>query len=388
MGGAIVNARAAMIEIDGSRGEGGGQLLRSALALSAWRGRPLRIVNIRATRSRPGLKAQHLAAVEMVARSCGAVVSGATLHSSTLVFEPGPVRAGDHQAAVGTAGATALVVQSALPPLWSARGDSRMRVEGGTHVDWAPSSDYLERVFAPAVRRLGLALDVQLIRRGFYPRGGGVIEARLAGTSDAGPEDQPAGEGRARNDRPAREQVRSSRVLHWRAPARERIRVEMTGVVSSLPRSIAERMLGAAREVLSRGGWRACEEIVETPGPTGTFLFITVSGPPAESSRAGEEGETIAGGFIALGAPGRRAETIAAEAARECLAFLESGAVVDPHLADQLLLPALVAGVELSFTTSRVSSHLRSNAGTIEAFLGPCIDVAGDGTVAVRSPAR
>jgi len=365
-----------MIEIDGSLGEGGGQLLRSALALAAWRRIPFRITHIRARRREPGLKAQHLTAVEAVARVCGAVTEGAIKGADTLTFRPGPVEAGGYGWSVGTAGATTLVAQAALPPLWSAAGDSHLRIEGGTHVSWSPPADYLRGVFARTVRRLGLALDVRLLRHGFYPRGGGILEVRVGGTASRGA--GPHGAGASLPGAGSR--------LRWERPPQRRIAISITAVVSSLPRSIAERMLLLAARRLADKGWKAEERLIEVRESTGTYLFIAIF-PELPPEGEAQGAEWIAGGFTGLGAPGKPAEAVAEEAVEEALAFLESDAGVDPRLADQLLLPALVAGVALEFRTNRMSGHLRSNAETVNRFLGPCVRLEEPGAVEIH-PAR
>jgi RNA 3'-terminal phosphate cyclase (ATP) len=351
-----------MIEIDGSRGEGGGQVLRTALALSAWLGRPFRMTNIRARRTQPGLKAQHLTAVEAVARICGATVEGAEPRSGTLNFLPSRLAPGAYEQEVGTAGATTLVAQAAAIPLLRAAGPSVLRIGGGTHVAWAPPVDYLREVYATLLARLGLRLDVELQRYGFFPRGGGRIEVAIGGSGTA------SGDGPIRLER----------------PARQHIRIEATAVVVSLPRAIAERMLATAARMLSERHWRLRERIVELEGPTGTYLFIRVfSHAEAEAPCP----DCLLGGFTGLGELRKPAEVVGQEAAGEALAFLQSDASLDCRLADQALLPALIAGRELAFRTDRVTGHLRTQAATIAHFLGPCVEIAGDGRVRVRPPA-
>jgi len=351
-----------MIEIDGRRGEGGGQMLRTALALSAWLGRPFRMTNIRARRTQPGLKAQHLTAVEMVGRICGATVEGAEPRSGTLTFLPGRVAPGVYEQEVGTAGATTLVAQAAALPLLRAAGPSRLSIGGGTHVAWAPPAEYLRDVYAALLARLGLRLDVTLERHGFFPRGGGRIEVAIEGSEavpDAGP-------------------------LRLERPARQQLRIEATAVVVSLPRVIAERMLVSATRRLGERHWRVRERIVELAGPTGTYLFIRVF---ARDDAGAARPACLLAGFTGLGELGKPAEVVGQEAAGEALAFLQSDASLDCRGADQALLPALIAGRELSFRTDRVTEHLRTQAATIALFLGPCVEIAADGRVRVRPPA-
>lgn len=159
--------------IDGSQGEGGGQVLRTSLALSMVTGRPFRIEGIRAGRANPGLLRQHLTGVRAAAEISGAKVQGAELGSKQLTFEPGEVRAGDYQFSIGTAGSTTLVLQTILPALLAAKGRSTMVLEGGTHNPAAPPFDFLQRVFLPLVNRMGPRVSVELERHGFFPAGGG-----------------------------------------------------------------------------------------------------------------------------------------------------------------------------------------------------------------------
>jgi RNA 3'-terminal phosphate cyclase (ATP) len=237
-----------------------------------------------------------------------------------------------------------------------------LRIGGGTHVTWAPPVEYLSEVYAALLARLGLRLEVELERYGFFPRGGGRIEVTI-GDADTAP-----GAGPIRLER----------------PPRQHIRIEATAVVASLPRAIAERMLATAARLLGERHWRARERIVELEGPTGTYLFIRVfSRTDAEASGP----ECLLGGFTGLGELRKPAEVVGQEAAGEALAFLQSDGSLDCRLADQALLPALIAGRELSFRTDRVTGHLLTQAATIAHFLGPCVEIAGDGRVRVRPPA-
>ncbi len=357
----------AMIEVDGSRGAGGGQVLRTALALSAWLGQPFRMANIRARRPQPGLKAQHLSAVELVARTCGAAVTGATLGSRTLSFAPGAVQAGEYELEVGTAGATTLVTQAAALPLLHAAGSSRLCIGGGTHVAWAPPVDFLQLVYVPCLAMLELHLHVALRERGFFPRGGGRIEVAIEGTAP-GQSESCAGDAAV------------LRQLALERPPRNQIRIEILACVSSLPRTIAERMVRGVARTLAAKHWFARERIVVAAGPIGTYVFIRVY-CHAELTATG--GSFVAAGFTGLGAPGKPAEQVAEEAAAEALAFLESGACLDARLADQILLPAAMARCGLQFTTDRVSQHLQTNAETIGLFLGSCVRYDETGQVRV-----
>jgi RNA 3'-terminal phosphate cyclase (ATP) len=341
------------VRLDGSRGEGGGQILRTALTLSAWLNAPFELTRIRAGRERPGLRAQHLAAIQATAAVCDAEVEGDELGSSRLIFRPGKVKAGNYRMDVGTAGATTLVAQAAALPLSRADGVSRLTVTGGTHVAWAPPVDYLRDVYSPLLERFGLTFSAALSRYGFYPRGGGVVTISVTG----------------------RETAADTESLDFERPDASDLHIDAKAVVSSLPAGIAERMLAVARSRLTDREWGYSERIEEARGPQGAYLFIRVAGGAA------------LGGFTGLGERGKPAESVAREPVEEARGFLEGNASVDARLADQLLLPALMAKKEVSFTTWPVSRHLTTNAETIALFLGPCVRIELDGRVRVRPPA-
>jgi RNA 3'-terminal phosphate cyclase (ATP) len=317
-----------MIEIDGSHGEGGGQILRTALALSCLYRKPFRIVNIRRNRKKPGLQPQHLTGVRAAQAISGAKVTGDNTGSMELAFSPGEVKAGEYSFDVGTAGSTLLVLQTLLPPLFLAESESRITLIGGTHVPFSPSYHYVSDVFAPALAKLGLEVRLSIDSCGFYPRGGGKIHAEI----------QPAG-----------------KLLPLRNPERGRLR-EITGfsAVGRLPGSIAERQRKAAAETIRSGiggpapGARI--ELLDVPTPgRGTFLFLRA------------ESENSVAGFTALGAIGKRAETVGEEAARYFLGYYSTDTALDPNLPDQII-PYLSRSAERSvFTTSRITQHLLTN---------------------------
>ncbi len=346
-----------MIVIDGSMGEGGGQVLRTSLALSLLAGTPFRIGNIRANRTRPGLAAQHLKSVEAAAAVGSARVEGAARGSTALTFEPGEVRAGGYRFEVGTAGATSLVLQTVALPLALAPAESSLTVTGGTHVPWSPSFHYLDRQWRPVLADLGLRVEVALKGLGFYPRGGGTLEARL------GPGREPP--------RPLRLEDRG-RLL----------RVTGRSAAAGLPASIAERQARRARERLASLGVpvEVATEVLDAPSP-GTFLFLEALFERARCCATG------------LGERGKPAERVADEAVDEVEAYVRSGAAVDEHLADQILLPLALAEGGSAFTTARVTRHLTTNAEVIRRFLpGAGITVEGGegspGRVAVRGCPR
>ncbi len=319
-----------MILIDGSQGEGGGQILRSALALSLVTGTPFRIDNIRAGRAKPGLLRQHLTAVQAATTIGCAETLGAVMGSSRLDFKPGKVQTGSYAFAVGTAGSATLVLQTVLPALLTLSAPSTLTLEGGTHNPFAPPFDFLERVFLPLIARMGPHVTVALERSGFYPAGGGRFTVNV----------EPA----ARLDR--LELMERGAIRTQRARA----------LVAHLGTKIAERELGVAGHKL---GWpRECLHVVDvenSPGP-GNILFLEF------------ESEHVTEVFTGFGEKGRSAEDVAHLAIEQARAYLATGVPVGPHLADQLLLPlALSAGG--SFVTGELTRHSTTNIDVIKRFL-------------------
>lgn len=336
-----------MVEIDGSYGEGGGQILRTSVALAAVLGRPVRINNIRAGRPQPGLAAQHLTAVLAAADVCGARVQGAVRGSTELVFEPGGIRAGNYRWEVGTAGSVCLVAQTVLPPLLWAPGPSLVQISGGTNVPWSPSFEYLDRVFLPTLRAMGAQVYATRLRPGFYPKGGGVIHLEVS---------------------PMAEPLRA---LPWRERGELRALEAVSLVEARLPRHIINRQLSGALSALGVSDVRTVREHAEALSP-GTMLLVVAS-----FARG-------AGGFTALGERGKPAERVGAEAGRACAQFLTSSASVDQHLADQLALYAALAQGETCYVTERVTEHLRTNLWAVEQFLAASLRCdEGTGTVVI-----
>jgi RNA 3'-terminal phosphate cyclase (ATP) len=321
-----------VLTIDGSRGEGGGQILRTALSLSAVTGRPFEMVKIRARRAVPGLRPQHLAAVHAATLMTDARTGGAFEGSPDLRFEPGPIAAGDYRFEIATAGAATLVLQTVLTPLATAGEGSRVAVTGGTHVKAAPGFEFVARNWAQTVARMGLATRFELVKAGFYPPGGGEIRAAVS------PWARPAG--LSLEDRGALLELRG---------------VSGAGKVKG---DVAKRQADATRERL----WEARRlestwEVVEPPAASpGTFLYVEAI---FERSRA-------AFGF--LGEKGLRAEALGDRAARTMLRFLEGEAAVDPHLADQLAVPLAIGGGGGRLTTSEVTQHLVTVAEILPLF--------------------
>ncbi len=321
-----------MLNIDGSMGEGGGQVLRTSLALSLLVGQPFRIAKIRAGRPRPGLMRQHLLAVESAARIGDAEIVGAELGSTQVEFRPKAVRAGDYRFALGGAGSTTLVFQTVLFPLLLAGGaPSVLRFAGGTHNPMAPPVDFLETTFLPLLARMGAHVEIAFERHGFYPAGGGAWTATI----------QPV-ERLGRLDLLERGAIRSRRA---------------TALVANIPASVAVRELDTLVATL---GWDRSDAqplvVRDSPGP-GNALIATV------------ESEHVTELVTGFGERGVRAETVATRVASEVTRYLHAGVPVGEHLADQLLLP-MALGTGGSFRTVRPSGHTTTQAVLLETFLG------------------
>ncbi|HEY7745226.1 MAG TPA: RNA 3'-terminal phosphate cyclase [Desulfuromonadales bacterium] len=334
-----------MIRIDGAAGEGGGQVLRSALTLSLLTGKPFEIVHIRAGRHKPGLMAQHLRAVAAAAAVAGARVEGAHPGSTTLVFVPTAIRPGHYRFEIGTAGSTSLVLQTILLPLAFAHGTSAIEISGGTHVAWSPCFHYLELHWLPYLREMGVAAELTLVRAGFYPRGGGQVTARI---------------------RPASLLRRLSLVERGRLT-----RIFCLSAVSHLDQSVAERQSRAALARLAGLTGQIEFRNISLPAPGKGTVFLTLA-----------EFEHARCCYFSLGERGKPAERVAGEAVDAFLAFLDTDGAIDEFLADQLLLPLALAQGTSEMRTARVTPHLRTNAEVIHRFLSArieIIDIPGEG---------
>jgi RNA 3'-terminal phosphate cyclase (ATP) len=329
-----------VITIDGSHGEGGGQILRSALSLAVCTGQAFRIERIRAKREKPGLLRQHVTAARAAAEISGAEVEGCAVGSTSLTFKPRALRAGEYSFSIGTAGSCTLVLQTVLPPLLTAPQPSVIRISGGTHNKAAPPVEYLARAFLPLIARMGATVDLTLERHGFYPRGGGVIEAHIT----------PA-----------------SRLQAIELPARgARSRSFAEAYISAVPTHVAERELAIVGE---RMNWLPeqlkIRGLQADMGP-GNVLVLTV------------EYEHVTEVFIGFGERGRSAESVAEDVVREARDYLAHDAPVGPHLADQLLLP-MALGALTSFVTTAPTPHFESNVEVIRAFTGKRVSVEPHG---------
>jgi RNA 3'-terminal phosphate cyclase (ATP) len=323
-----------LVEIDGGMGEGGGQIIRTALSLSALLRVPFRIVNIRKNRPKPGLRAQHLAAVRAVKKISDARVEGDEIGSVTLSFEPRKTAGGTYRFEIGTAGATPLVLQALLPPLLFAGAPSHVSLSGGTHVPISPPFHFVQRVFLPFLSGIGIDARATLKTYGFYPRGGGEVEAHIT-------------------------PVKTKPLGSFGSPEKKAIwAVRGVSAVANLPLTIAERQRSAAMEVLRELSLSVEIDVASVPSPgTGTFLFLEA------------EGDRCRAGFSAIGVRGKRAEAVGKEAASAFLQYYRSPGCIDPHLADQIVPYLALAGGSSSFTTTEVTAHLLTNLAVIERFV-------------------
>jgi len=343
-----------MLYIDGSYGEGGGQILRTSLSLSALLQRPIKIENIRAGRKNPGLQPQHLTAARAIARICNGKLVGDEVGSIALEFHPGQVQPGEYIFDVSeikaSAGAVNLILQTVLLPLAFAAKSSRITLRGGTHVPWSPPANYLDEVYLPVLAKMGLLTWYSVARAGYYPIGGGEIRVEIDIVNSL-----------------------KNMVFTERLPGT----VTCYSAVSNLPRSIAERQMNEAVICLKDSGIVPVEliEDYESPGK-GTVVFILY------------DGGDLKAGFTALGERGKPAEKVAREACKEFTSWWKSGMALDKHLADQLIVPMALAEGESSFTTEEITLHLTTNIDTVRQFLPINIEISGEhgqpGTVKIE----
>jgi RNA 3'-terminal phosphate cyclase (ATP) len=322
----------AMLQIDGKHGEGGGQILRTSLTLSALTGKPFRIYDIRAKRRNPGIQNQHLQSVLAAAKTCRAKCEGASIGSMELTFAPGEISGGEFSFDIKSAGSASLVLQTILPILFRAQEPSQVTIYGGTHNPWGPPYEFIRDSFLPTIAKMGFKAEVILIKHGFYPIGGGELRALIEPVNLS--ETQPL------------DLVKRGEVVSTRAKV----------ILSNLPLHIAER----ERSVISKE-IGIPENDVETemvPDPVGPGNAVIIS---AEC-----EGHTNV--FVAFGQRGRKAEAVAKDACYEYKAWLSSNAVACPHLTDQLLIYAFLAG-DGRFTTNKITQHFQTNTDIIKRFI-------------------
>jgi RNA 3'-terminal phosphate cyclase (ATP) len=319
-----------MLTIDGSFGEGGGQILRTSLALSLVTGKPFRIERIRAGRKSPGLLRQHVTAVNAAARIGCAEIKGAAIGSQTLDFSPQSIQPGEYSFAVGTAGSATLVLQTVLPALAIATGPSVLTLEGGTHNPFAPPFDFLAKSFLPLLNRMGPRVEAVLDRPGFYPAGGGKIRVTIEPAKQLG-----------RLDIATRGKVTAKRAK---------------ALVANLPPTIATRELSLIGSKLSWTKEMLKAEIIEDSRGPGNVVTIEI------------ECENVTEVFTGFGARGLRAEAVADQAVQQARRYLAGEAAVGEYLADQLIVPMAIAGAG-SFTAGPLSRHATTNIEVVRKFL-------------------
>ena len=325
-----------MLTIDGSFGEGGGQILRTSLTLSLLTGKPFILHHIRSNRRKPGLRKQHLTCVQAAAKVGNAAVVGAELNSQTITFEPGEIQAGSYRFSIGTAGSTMLLFQTLLPVLLQTELPSHLELEGGTHNGMAPSFEFIERTFLPVINQMGVQVDLELKRPGFYPKGGGLVSAKITPTS---------------------------RLTRWKLLKRDSVlRKEGFALVSQLPKHIANRELKKlGRELRLESAQLHLIEESRAIG-AGNVCWVEI------------ETDTLTEVFSRPGELGVSAESIAGSVAREVKQWLKAEVPVGEHLADQLLIP-LAIGSGGSYLTTTPSEHTRTNIAVIQQFLNVEIEI-------------
>ncbi len=324
-----------MLTLDGSAGEGGGQILRTSLGLSALTGQPFRVHSIRARRSRPGLMRQHLCAVRAAAEVAGATLSGDEIGSRELVFQPGTARSGTYHFAIGSAGSATLVLQTVLPALLLAEGTSTLVLEGGTHNSMAPPWDAIDRAFFPLVRRLGAKLSGTLHSYGFYPAGGGKLEVTIEGGAKLG-----------------------ELILRERGKI---VETQLRSLISQIPGIVGVKEVEA---FCSAVPWwdreKSRPEVVRrSPGPGNAMVAEIVS-------------ENVTEVFTVFGERGIPSETVAGNLAKEVQRYADADVPIGEHLADQIMLP-MALGRGGAYRTVALTDHTRTQAEVIRMFLGTTI---------------
>lgn len=331
-----------MLEVDGSFGEGGGQIIRTAIALAAITGKEVEITNIRANRPNPGLSAQHLNAVKAVERLSGGHTEGLELRSTRLKFSPGPTKRGGFEGEIdiGTAGSITLLLQSHIPVALFSRNETKVRITGGTDVKWSPPIDFYTHLFIKALREMGCEIYLKTEQRGYYPKGGGLVEICVTPVHHL-----------------------TGFVLPACEAGTESI---VKGVSHScgLSAHVAERQARAAEKVLHDNGYSAA-------------IKIEIEAKNGAKWRTGS-GITLWCGYksgSALGERGKRAEFVGEEAARKILKELESASTVDVHLADQLVPYLALSNDKSEIIVRKMTKHLETNLYITQRFLNGRFEV-------------
>ena len=327
------------IKLDGSVGEGGGQILRTALSLSMITGKPFSVHNIRAKRPKSGLLRQHLTCVHAATAICDAQVEGAELGSTTLYFKPQAVKAGNYSFAIGSAGSCTLVFQTVLPALMLAEGLSKLEFSGGTHNSMAPPFQFLEQAFLPQLARMGVQVNVELQRYGFYPAGGGKFSAQITPCKMLKPFD-----------------------FLERGALRD---ISCEAMVAGVPAHVALRELESVAGTLNLAPDKChIRGLPDKVGPGNVLLLSVVH-------------EQMTEVFVGFGEKSVSAERVAQRTVAQAQRYLASNAVVSEHLADQLMLPFALAGSGV-YTATVASEHAKTNAAIIAQFLHVNISITED----------
>lgn len=330
-----------IIQIDGSQGEGGGQVLRTSLTLSLLTQQPIEVVNIRAKRRKPGLLRQHLTCVRAAREICGGDVVGDELGSSRIEFTPAKVKSGNYHFAISTAGSTSLVCQTILLPLAFADGQSTVLFEGGTHNGLSPSVSFLQWSFLPVLNNMGLQTELEFEKYGFNPAGGGKWRLTINPVEKLMPFEL---------DEDSLAQDEENKVTDLAD------KLSVTAIVSQLPESIATRELKTVAKILEVPDVPQQLVVAETPGPGNTLIIRW-------------QHQCHSSVFERVGEFGTSAEKVAKRTVGKLKKSLRTGVLVEEHLADQLLLPMVLAGVG-KFTTTEPSLHTNTNIQVIKQVTG------------------
>jgi RNA 3'-terminal phosphate cyclase (ATP) len=337
--------------VDGSYGEGGGQILRTAVALSAIIRRPVKVVKIRAGRPNPGLRPQHVGTIKIIASMCGAEVEGLSVGSSTILFKPKKLAASEMKYDIGSAGAITLLLQVAVIVAAKAEQKCSFELVGGTDVKWSPTIDYFRYVFIPALKALGIDVKLRVERRGYYPKGGGLVKVEV----------EPA------------ESIKPITLT-----AQPTTPANIISVCSQLPPDVAKRQLNSALNILKQQKIPVADakSTVEPAVSAGTSITIY----------SVDESKGTYLGADAIGERGKPAEQVGKEAAETFVAEWSARAAVDSHLADMLVLPLSLAEGPSTYTTSKLTQHLETNLYVVSRLTGCTYELnkLGSGAVEVK----
>lgn len=326
-----------MMKIDGSYGEGGGQILRTAISLSCITGEPVEVKKIRASRPKPGLAMQHLKGIEAAKIISGAEVDGLNVGSTRVVFKPHEVKGGNYNIDIQTAGSITLILQTILLPVLTQ--DISLTIKGGTDVKWSPPIDYMKNVTLKALEQMEASVSTELVARGYFPKGGGQINVTTDSSKLKGFNFEQQGQ-----EHEHEQECSIHGISHS----------------SNLPPHVAQRQASAAQKTLQSKGYNSqIDNQVENYFSTGTGITLW----------CGYKGGS------ALGEKGKKAEKVGKEAANNLLGELDSEGCFDQFLADQLMPFAAVASGETTYTTSKVTLHQKSNSYVIKEFFGPIISI-------------